>query len=161
MAFSPNPANPVKNLRICPSTLLRTVSLSNGWSNNFDQFYKIRHTCDIQFNVINLRLGVIHEVRCLLHQCLQRDLSKRDADPNQAGTATVTRPTTILSLKSTRMHAGGICFFEFGFKIVNGLFVGWVKHPDIFCWVSFLYPTYLPAIFVLSAKPNKMAYFRG
>jgi hypothetical protein len=38
-----------------------------------------------------------------------------------------------------------------------GLFVGWVEHPDYFCWVSFLNPTYLPAIFVLSAKPNKMA----
>ena len=34
---------------------------------------------------------------------------------------------------------------------------GWAEHPDIFCCVSFLYPTYLPAIFVLSAKPNKMA----
>jgi hypothetical protein len=45
-------------------------------------------------------------------------------------------------------------FFVFGY----GLFVGWVKHPDIFCWVSFLYPTYLPAIFVLSAKPNEMSY---
>jgi hypothetical protein len=22
------------------------------------------------------------------------------------------------------------------------LFVGWVEHRDIFCWVSFLYPTY-------------------
>jgi len=28
---------------------------------------------------------------------------------------------------------------------------------DFINWVSFLYPTYLPAIFVLSAKPNKMA----
>jgi hypothetical protein len=37
-------------------------------------------------------------------------------------------------------------------------FVGWVEHPDIFCWVSFLYPTYLPTIFVLSAKPNKIPY---
>jgi len=47
----------------------------------------------------------------------------------------------------------GLCF-----NIGHGLFVeGWVEHPDIFCWVSFLYPTYLPAIFVLSAKPNKMA----
>jgi hypothetical protein len=52
-------------------------------------------------------------------------------------------------------------FFRFGFKSVNGLFVeGWVEHPDIFCWVSFLYPTYLPAIFVLSVKPNKMVSFR-
>jgi len=39
----------------------------------------------------------------------------------------------------------------------HGLFVGWVKHSDIFCWVSFLYPTYLSAIIVLSTKPNKMA----
>ena len=44
-----------------------------------------------------------------------------------------------------------------GFNIVHGLFVGWVEHPDIFCWVSFLNPTYVPAIFLLSAKPNKMA----
>jgi hypothetical protein len=43
-----------------------------------------------------------------------------------------------------------------GSNIGHGLFVGWVEHPDIFCWVSFLNPTYLPAIFVLSAKPNKM-----
>ena len=47
--------------------------------------------------------------------------------------------------------------FGLGSNIGHGLFVGWVEHPDIFCWVSFLYPTYLPAIFVLSAKPNKMA----
>jgi len=44
-----------------------------------------------------------------------------------------------------------------GSNIGHGLFVGWVEHPDIFCWVSFLYPTYYPAIYVLSAKPNKMA----
>ena len=44
-----------------------------------------------------------------------------------------------------------------GSNIGQGIFVGWVKHPYIFCWVSFLYPTYLPAIFMLSAKPNKMA----
>jgi hypothetical protein len=44
-----------------------------------------------------------------------------------------------------------------GYSIGHGLFVGWVEHPDIFCWVSFLYPTYLPAIYVLSAKPNKIA----
>ena len=43
------------------------------------------------------------------------------------------------------------------FNIDHGLFVGWVVHPDIFCWVSFLNPTYVPAIFLLSAKPNKMA----
>jgi hypothetical protein len=47
-----------------------------------------------------------------------------------------------------------------GSNIGHDLFVGWVEHPDIFCWVSFLYPTYVPAIFVLSAKPNKMGYFR-
>ena len=45
----------------------------------------------------------------------------------------------------------------FGSNIGHGLFVGWVEQPDIFCWVSFLNPTYVPAIFVLSAKPNKMA----
>jgi hypothetical protein len=44
-----------------------------------------------------------------------------------------------------------------GSNIGHGLFVGWVEHPDIFCWVSFLNPTYLQAIFVLSAKSNKMA----
>jgi hypothetical protein len=47
--------------------------------------------------------------------------------------------------------------FGLGSNIGLGLFVGWVDYPDIFCWVSFLYPTYLSAIFVLSAKPNKMA----
>jgi len=44
-----------------------------------------------------------------------------------------------------------------GSNIGHGLFVGWVEHLDIFCWVSFLNPTYLPAVFVLSAQPNKMA----
>ena len=45
-----------------------------------------------------------------------------------------------------------------GSNIGHGLFVeGWVEHYDIICWVSFLYPTYLPAIFVLSVKPNKIA----
>jgi hypothetical protein len=48
-----------------------------------------------------------------------------------------------------------------GSNIGHGLFVGWVEHPDIFCWVSFLNPTYFPAIFVLSAKPNKMAAFQA
>ena len=46
---------------------------------------------------------------------------------------------------------------RFGPNIGHGLFVGWVEHPDIFCWVSILYPTYFPAIFVLSAKPNKIS----
>ena len=60
---------------------------------------------------------------------------------------------------STRWNTNGpnIPSFGLGSNIGRGLFVGWVEHPDIFCWVSFLYPTYLPAIFVLSAKPNKMA----
>jgi hypothetical protein len=50
-----------------------------------------------------------------------------------------------------------IDFLGLGSNIGRGLFVeGWVEHPDILCWVLFLYPT-LPAIFVLSAKPNKMA----
>ena len=44
-----------------------------------------------------------------------------------------------------------------GSNIGHGLYVGWVEHSDITCWVSFLNPTYLLAIFVLSAKPNKMA----
>jgi hypothetical protein len=51
--------------------------------------------------------------------------------------------------------------YGIGFKSVSGLFLNWVEHPDIFCWVSFLYPTYLPAIFVLSAKPNNMVSFRS
>jgi hypothetical protein len=35
-----------------------------------------------------------------------------------------------------------------GSNIGHGIFVeGWVDHPDIFSWVSFLYPTYLPAFF--------------
>jgi hypothetical protein len=34
-----------------------------------------------------------------------------------------------------------------GSNIGHGLFVGWVEHPDIFCWVSFLDPTYVSAIF--------------
>jgi len=44
-----------------------------------------------------------------------------------------------------------------GSNIGHGLFVGWVEYSDIFCWVSFLNPTYKPAIFVLSAKPNKIS----
>jgi len=48
-----------------------------------------------------------------------------------------------------------------GSNIGHASFVGWVKHPDISCWVSFLNPTYLSAIFVLSAKPNKMAKHRA
>jgi hypothetical protein len=47
-----------------------------------------------------------------------------------------------------------------GFNIGHGLFVGWVEHTDILCWVSFLNPTYVPSIFLLSAKPNKMAEYR-
>jgi hypothetical protein len=52
-------------------------------------------------------------------------------------------------------------FFRLGSNIGHGLFVGWVERPDILCWVSFLYPTYLTTIFVLSAKPNKMAEDRA
>ena len=44
-----------------------------------------------------------------------------------------------------------------GSKGGHSLFVSWVERPDIFCWVPFLNPTYLPAVFVLSTKPNKMA----
>ena len=44
-----------------------------------------------------------------------------------------------------------------GYNIGYGIFAGWGERPDIFCWASFLDPTYLPAIFLLSAKPNKMA----
>ena len=36
-----------------------------------------------------------------------------------------------------------------GFNIGHGLFVGWVEHTDILCWVSFLNPTYVPAILSL------------
>jgi hypothetical protein len=53
--------------------------------------------------------------------------------------------------------AGGYSLFELGSNIGHGFFVGWVEHPYIFCWVSFLYPTYLLSIYVLLAKPNKMA----
>jgi hypothetical protein len=45
-------------------------------------------------------------------------------------------------------------------NIGHGLFVGWVEHSDISCWVSFLYPTYLSAVIMLSTKPNKMAEVR-
>jgi hypothetical protein len=57
------------------------------------------------------------------------------------------------------MFAHDICHSQIGLgsNIGHGLVVGWVEHPDIFFWVSFLYPTYLLSIFVLSAKPNKMA----
>jgi hypothetical protein len=48
-----------------------------------------------------------------------------------------------------------------GFNIGHGLFVGWVEHTDILCWVSFLNPTfYVPGIFLLSAKFNKMVEYR-
>jgi hypothetical protein len=43
----------------------------------------------------------------------------------------------------------------------HGLFVGWVEHPVVFCWVSFLYPTCLLSIFVPSTKPNKMSEERN
>ena len=55
------------------------------------------------------------------------------------------------------MTAGFRALTGLGSNIGHGLFVGWVESPDIFCWVSFLNPTYLLAIFVLSTKPNKMA----
>ena len=42
-----------------------------------------------------------------------------------------------------------------GSNIGHGLFVGWVWHPDIFCWVSFLYPTYLPAIFLAVSETQQ------
>jgi hypothetical protein len=57
--------------------------------------------------------------------------------------------------------SGTITLFGLGSKIGHGLFVGWVEHPDIFCWVSFFNPTYVTAIFLLSAKPNKMAKDRS
>jgi hypothetical protein len=36
-----------------------------------------------------------------------------------------------------------------GTNIGRGLFVGWVEHPDIFCWVSFLNPTFYEGCQVL------------
>jgi len=65
-----------------------------------------------------------------------------------------------LRLAEKHSIAGIFTVFKYrrlGSNIGHGLFVGWVEHPDIFCWVSFLNPTYLPTIFVLPAKPNKMA----
>jgi hypothetical protein len=44
-----------------------------------------------------------------------------------------------------------------GSKIGHGSLEGWVAYPDIFCWISFRCPTYLPTIFVLLVKPSKMA----
>ncbi|MGB6381065.1 MAG: hypothetical protein WBG51_07830, partial [Syntrophobacteria bacterium] len=41
------------------------------------------------------------------------------------------------------------CKFGLGSNIGHGLFVGWVEHPDIFCWVSFLYPTFYEGCQVL------------
>jgi len=61
-----------------------------------------------------------------------------------------TKQTDTVSLSFFKMIS------ELGSNIGHGLFVGWVEHPDIFCWVSFLNPTYLSAIFVLSTKPNKI-----
>jgi hypothetical protein len=63
---------------------------------------------------------------------------------------THTKQSDTVSLSFFKMITG------LGSNIGHGLFVDWVEHPDIFCWVSFLYPTYLPVIFVLSAKPNKI-----
>jgi hypothetical protein len=34
-----------------------------------------------------------------------------------------------------------LIFYGLGSNIGHGLLEGWVEHPDIFCWVSFLYPT--------------------
>jgi hypothetical protein len=39
-----------------------------------------------------------------------------------------------------------IPLFGLGSYIDRGLFVGWVEHPDIFCWVSFLYPTFIAKV---------------
>jgi hypothetical protein len=49
-----------------------------------------------------------------------------------------------------------------GSNIGHGLFVGWVEHPDIFCWVSFLNPTYVPAIFfaVCETQQNGQSQIR-
>jgi undecaprenyl pyrophosphate phosphatase UppP len=44
-----------------------------------------------------------------------------------------------------------------GSNIGHGLFVGWVESAGGGLGFSVGGPTYLPAIFVLSAKPNKMA----
>jgi hypothetical protein len=45
--------------------------------------------------------------------------------------------------------------FGLDYYIGHGIFVGWVEHPDIFCWVSFLNPTYVPAIFYCQRNPTK------
>jgi hypothetical protein len=42
-----------------------------------------------------------------------------------------------------------------GSDIGHGLFVGWVEHPDVFCWVSFLNPTYVPAIFFAGGETQQ------
>jgi hypothetical protein len=34
------------------------------------------------------------------------------------------------------IHFNLLAIFRFGSNIGHGLFVGWVEHPDIFCWVS-------------------------
>jgi hypothetical protein len=42
-----------------------------------------------------------------------------------------------------------------GSNIGRGLFVGWVEHPDIFCWVSFLYPTTCQPFLCYQRNPTK------
>jgi hypothetical protein len=58
------------------------------------------------------------------------------------------------------LSANKVTLSVLGSNIGYGLFVGWVEYPDIFCWVSPADQPNLATIFVLSAKPNKMACFR-
>jgi hypothetical protein len=47
----------------------------------------------------------------------------------------------ILADRKDDNHKSAI--YGLGSNIGHGLFVGWVEHPDFFCWVSFLNPTYV------------------
>jgi hypothetical protein len=67
--------------------------------------------------------------------------------------------TYLLETNIPVFHHSIIPLFGLGSNIGHGLFVGWVEHPDIFCWVS-PPPADQPKcqpFFMLSAKPNKMA----
>jgi hypothetical protein len=52
-------------------------------------------------------------------------------------------------------HGFSFLIYGFGSNIDHGLFVGWVESAGGLGFSGG--PTYLPAIIVLSAKPNKMA----
>ena len=61
-------------------------------------------------------------------------------------TNTKARGISTYLLKSHHASEG---FFGVGSNIGHCLFVGWVEHLDIFCWVSFLYPTFYEGCQVL------------